>query len=429
MRVQTPTQTQPQPQPQAEDGPFLLPRLTLHAFCRSHAVMESMTEACAHERMVRVDSRVGGGGIDGAVQAIRGMQRAPQVIVVEVLPETTTLMADLERLAGVCSGHTRVFVIGHSNDMKLYQRLLREGASDYLLAPLAPGDFVAALARVLAAEAETETLGASVVVLGSRGGVGATTVACNLAYVLAEELALDTVLADLKLPFGAVASQFDVTPSLEHSVYLYSPALLDGPALEQLLVPKGARLKLLTAAPNLEACARGDAGLAFERLVPLLMGAHAMTISDTPLIWSPAAIAHLTQATQIVLVVTPDFAAAANAQAVMRQMRALRGAESRPIVVLNQMGVAQRQELKVTELAEIFGRPARELLTIAHDPRAFSISEQNGRVLSERAPTHDAARVFRALAARVAGRETPPSRVRILRSLAERLPAVRKLFG
>jgi len=242
-------------------GPVLLPRLTLAAYCRTLPVMEGLRAACAHPWMQPVRSQVAGGGIEGAVDALRGMVSPPDVIVVEVEGDTASVMADLERLAPVCGGRTRVFVIGHSNDVKLYQKVVREGACDYLLAPLVPQDFIDSLAHAMADASASETLESSVLVLGTRGGAGATTVACNLAVLLADRFGLDTALADLAFPFGAAASQLDSVANADHAHYLYAPELMDGAILERVLVAKGPRLRVLAAAPDLslragDRCAR-----------------------------------------------------------------------------------------------------------------------------------------------------------------------------
>ncbi len=389
-------------------GPVLLPPLTLAAFCRTMPVMEGLTEACAHPWMQPVRSQVAGGGIEGAVQALRGMVHAPDVIVVEVEGDPATVMADLERLAQVCSGQTRVFVIGHSNDVKLYQRVVREGACDYLLAPLAPEEFIESLAHALADESTAQAPGSAVIVLGARGGAGATTVACNLGFILAERFGLATAVADLNFPFGAAASHFDIVPNSEHAHHLYTPERMDASILERILVTKGPKLRVLAAAPDLAIRAQNDAIISHEKIVALLRTAHQVTVCDMPLIWGRPLDAALAHATDVVLVVSPDFAGAQNAQALIARIDALRGADRRAIILLNQMRAPQRQELTREELAQILGYGPEKLFTVAHDARAFSTSDQDGRVLSERVPGHAAVATFAAICVRLSGVPAPP---------------------
>jgi pilus assembly protein CpaE len=388
-------------------GPVLLPRLTLAAFCRTQQVMEGLREACAHPWMQPVRSEVASGGIDGAIQSLQGLVSALDVIVVEVEGTQSAVMADLERLAQVCSGRTRVFVIGHSNDVKLYQRVIREGACDYLLAPLVPLEFIESLAHALAESTGSETPGAAALVLGARGGAGATTVACNLAFLLAERFGFDTALADLNFPFGAAASHFDIVANAEHAHYLYTPELMDAAILDQILVPRGARLKILAAAPNLTLRAGRDALVSHEKIIALLRASHRVTVCDMPLVWGRPLDAELARATDVVLVVPPDFSGAQNAQTLIAHLDTLRGAERRALVVLNQMRAPQRRELTREEIAHILGYAPSDLFVIGHDARAFSTSEQEGKVLSERVPSHPAVATFASLCARLSGLPVP----------------------
>jgi len=106
-------------------------------------------------------------------------------------------------------------------------------------------------------------------------------------------------------------------------------------------------------------------------------------------------------------VVPPDFAGVQNAQALIARMDALRGPDRRAIIVLNQMRAPQRRELTREEVAQILGYVPGDLFAIAHDARAFSTSEQEGQVLSERAPAHAAVATFAAICARVSGVPVP----------------------
>src|SRR5690606_28842833 len=80
-----------------------------------------------------------------------------------------------------------------------YRELVRRGISDYLISPLAPLDIVRAVSGVFSAP-DSEPVGRVIAVVGAKGGVGASTVGHNIAFSLARDLSLDTVIADLDLP-------------------------------------------------------------------------------------------------------------------------------------------------------------------------------------------------------------------------------------
>ena len=66
-----------------------------------------------------------------------------------------------------------------------------------------------------------------IAVIGTRGGVGATSVAANLAWLLAEETKLKTALIDLDLWFGTVALSLDIEPTRGLREALENPARID----------------------------------------------------------------------------------------------------------------------------------------------------------------------------------------------------------
>src|SRR3546814_1972017 len=71
-------------------------------------------------------------------------------------------------------------------------------------------------------------LKARIAVIGSRGGVGSSTFAVNLAWILAEERKYKTTLIDLDLEFGTIALSLDLEPTRGLREALENPARVDG---------------------------------------------------------------------------------------------------------------------------------------------------------------------------------------------------------
>jgi pilus assembly protein CpaE len=92
-------------------------------------------------------------------------------------------------------------VIGKVNDVMLYRELVRRGVSDYVLAPVTALDVVRSVCNLFSAP-EAKAVGRIIAVVGAKGGVGASTIAHNVAWAIARDLALDSVVADLDLAFG-----------------------------------------------------------------------------------------------------------------------------------------------------------------------------------------------------------------------------------
>src|SRR5258708_22952221 len=138
------------------------------------------------------------GGKEAAKEAYR---TAPtrNVIIVEA-EGRGRILAGLDRLARVCDSGTRVVVIGRVNDVTLYRELVRRGVSDYVIAPVNALDVVRSICGLFSAP-EAKAVRRIIAIVGAMGGVRASTIAHNVAWAFALDLAPHSVVAALHLAF------------------------------------------------------------------------------------------------------------------------------------------------------------------------------------------------------------------------------------
>lgn len=369
-------------------------RMALIALCQSAGVRTAVSDACAHPTMARVRASVAVAGVDRFEHLVTEATESCRLgIVIYETPMGASrdqIMSELRRVADFCDETTNVFVVGHENDVLLYKTLLEEGVADYLVAPITQQDVLKSLSDRLATQGQGEA-GALFAVVGARGGAGATTVAANLAWLLATERQHNTCLLDLDLPFGGVATAFDCSPDPEISSLLYTPErIADAEMLDRLVVRKTERLALICAAPDLERARRRNRAEGQSHLSALLRAEFQSSVVDLPLEWNKACEELLEHATKVVLVTTPDFAGIPHAQVLLRHLAELR--TDAPIVVLNQVGTRDKDEWPVSEVKRALGLPVIE---IAAEMKAFSAGAVQGRPLSDLVPSHAAAKAFR----------------------------------
>ena len=139
--------------------------------------------------------------------------------------------ADIRSVVAATGGRTRIIAVGNVNDVALYRALREAGAADYLVKPFAADQLTAAIARSTAPEASNQTVNGrpqTVFITGARGGAGATTVAVDLSWYLAQREQLRIALLDLDLMFGSVALALDLEPSRGLHDILENPDRVDG---------------------------------------------------------------------------------------------------------------------------------------------------------------------------------------------------------
>lgn len=395
-----------------------LPRVTLQAFCETQDVAAAMQAVTADRRMDKVQARIQMGGPAAAVEAFRGAP-TPNVIVLETVTEPSALIANLEALAESCDPGTKVVVIGHVNDIQLYRELIRRGVSDYLVAPFGILDLLRTLSELYAASG-TATLGRTVAVVGAKGGVGASTVAHNVAWAIARNLDVSTVIADLDIAFGTAGLDFNQDPPQGIADAVFAPERLDANMLDRLLSRCSDNLSLLAAPAMLDRTI--DLGEdAFELLFDLLRGSVPCIVLDVPHLWTGWAKRALIGADEVAVVAAPELASLRNAKNLVDLLRAARPNDSMPRLILNQVGLPKRPEIDAGEFAKALG--IEVMSSIPFDAQLFGTAANNGQMIAEIQSGGKVAEAFVQIATVLTGRG---EQKRGKRSLLE--PLVAKLM-
>src|SRR5439155_26707454 len=97
------------------------------------------------------------------------------------------------------------------NDVTLYREMVRGGVSDYVIGTVDALDVVRSICGLFS-ELEAKAIGRIIAIVGAKGGVGASTVAHNVAWAIARDVGLDSVVADLDLAFGTAGLDYNQDP-------------------------------------------------------------------------------------------------------------------------------------------------------------------------------------------------------------------------
>jgi pilus assembly protein CpaE len=187
------------------------------------------------------------GNIDTAVTAL-GQLPSPRLLIVDI-SDVTDPLASVNELANVCEPNTDVIAIGDRNDIVLYRNLKYAGVAEYFFKPLV-GDVVTRACNSILNGTTTPLAtrtGKLVFILGVRGGVGATTIAVNIAWQLAETRQRWVMLLDLDLQGGDSALQLDAIPSHALREAVEHPERVDKLFLERAVIPVDHRIDLLAS--------------------------------------------------------------------------------------------------------------------------------------------------------------------------------------
>ncbi len=199
-------------------------------------------------------------------------EKSPQLLVVDI-SGVDDPVASLCELADVCDPDVSVVVVGEHNDVVLYRDMKNAGITEYFLKPLVWDQLIHTCKRILFPEnaAPSQRTGKLVFMLGVRGGAGATTIAINTAWHLAEARRRRTLLLDLDLQGGDIPLQLDTKPADALREALEHPERVDKLFLERGIKPITKRLDLLACLRPLQSSpdfTEEAARLLLEKLLP-----------------------------------------------------------------------------------------------------------------------------------------------------------------
>ena len=343
------------------------------------------------------------GGLRNAVQSL-SIMASPNILMVD-LSESGDPLNDINGLAEVCEPGTVVIAVGQVNDVRLYRDLMSSGIHDYLLKPLSPGQVRDALVNAQTIFSTPKNHDPSSVkkhistaVIGTRGGVGASTLATSLAWLFSADEKMPTALLDLDIHFGTGALALDLEPGRGLTDAIDNPGRIDGLFIERAMIRANDNLAILSAEAPMNSPLMTD-GAAFVQLEEEFRQAFEMTIVDLPrnmLINFPQLLSDV----NVVVVVTEmTLASARDAIRILSWLKA-NAAHIQPIVVANKVQASGSEISKADFEASIERKIS---FSVPYDFKAASNAAKLGQTFADANRSSKAASAIRDIAKAVMG--------------------------
>jgi pilus assembly protein CpaE len=276
-----------------------------------------------------------------ARQAIAALKKmpTPRTLIVDISGDEQPVSALVE-LSDVVEPDVRVLVIGDREDTNLYRQITRGlGVLEYVYKPLTRGMIDRLFAPWIGSAQPVQEItrgGRIVGVTGVRGGVGATTIAANLAWHFAEGVRRHTLLLDPNFHTGDAALMLGAKSGNGLRTILESPDRLDELFLERTAQPAGERLFVIAGEESL-----GDQPNvsvdSVAGLYNLVRRRFNFVVVDAPFRSDPFHRALFDLVQQRVLVTEPSLSATRDVMRMIALSTAT-GQRRAPVVVLNRAG-------------------------------------------------------------------------------------------
>ncbi len=393
-------------------GDRAIPRIAVHAFCARTASLNLLRTITTDRRMKNVTMDVFEGGVAAATQYYVN-ETTPNLLIIEGSGDPRQLLAELDSLAEYCDENIKVVVLGHTNDIRLYRELMRRGVSEYLVWPVDPVQMIRAIGNLFA-DPEAPFIGKTLAVTGVKGGVGASSIAHNLAWALTERCRVNATLVDLDLNFGTTGLDFNQDTQATIADALMSPDRFDEAVMGRLITKATDRLSLFTAPATLDRTYNLDPET-YVRVLEQVRGSVPFVVLDLPHIWTDWFKSTVISADELVVVAAPDLASLRNGKNLIDFLKAARPNDNPPKLVLNMVGLPKRPEIPAKDFGQAIG--VDPSMVLPFDAQLFGTAANNGQMIFDVAPESRVAQGIDQLAAQITGREIQTAKPSMLKKL------------
>ncbi|MFY9691731.1 MAG: hypothetical protein WAJ86_17460 [Candidatus Acidiferrales bacterium] len=283
---------------------------------------------------------------------------------------------------------------------------MRGGVQDFLPKPVQMDVLKAMLAR-FAEELGSEvrpSLDRLIVVMGSKGGVGATTVAVNIGVQLAVHARKRAVVLDFAQPLGNVHLLLDLRPQFGVRDAIDNLDRLDSHLFAGLITPHDTGLQVLAGATQPEEWQTISIS-ALERIVNVAQSNFDIVVMDMGSQFSSEWTPILKMARMILIIAETNVPSLWTLQRRLVALKGLGIEPGRARIVLNRWHKGDEEVLK--GIQKDIDRPV--FARIPNDFRKASASVNLGTPLLENAQSNGLSARYRQIAAQIAGVDPGPT--------------------
>ena len=383
-----------------EGGSRAVPAISAVAFCETPRTINLIDAVAGDRRMIQAVVDIHEGGMQTAIDYLQN-NATPNLLILESAADTSKMIAQIDELASHCDEGVQVLVIGATNDIALYRQLMTRGVSEYLVPPVSPVQVVRAIGDLFS-DPDAPFVGKSISVIGAKGGVGASTIAHNLAWALSENTMVNTALVDLDLSFGTTALDFNHESQQTVLDALMDPDRIDDAVVGKLLSKATDRLSLFAAPASVNQVIHIEDD-SYATVINSVRRMMPYVVLDLPHGWNGWLYQTLITSDEVVLICQPDLASLRNGKNMIDQVKAARPNDRPPRLIINMMGVPKRPEIPVRDFASAIGVEPEVILPF--DPQLFGTASNNGQMISETDPAAKPSLAIDYLATVMTGRE------------------------
>ncbi len=326
------------------------------------------------------------GGFAAAAEALAQRPSPPDYIILDIDGHGEEILAELDHFAQHCEPTVRVVALGTINDINFYRELKARGVLEYLPHPVSASAVRAVLLQSATHyTAQTASSGACTVIsfMSAASADGATTLALNTAYALAEEYNQPVVLIDMDYQFGLISKSLDLAaPFGIRELFDYPERGLDNVLINKMLVKYKDKLSII-AAPNelrLQPKIRPEI---IRELISVLRTQFRFIVVDVPHVWTDWNAAMLSYSDHVVMVAQLWLRSLTHATRLLSAWQSVGIAQGDVSLVVNRSGAKFKEGVTVKDFERICRHPINGFIN--NDVKTVTQAENHAQTIMESA--------------------------------------------
>ncbi|MGE5373235.1 MAG: response regulator [Solirubrobacterales bacterium] len=289
-----------------------------------------------------------------------------------------------------------VIIMSETSELQYLKKAMFAGARDYLVKPFNADELVDTIKRTYQIEQQRmASIEASsgekkksvmknpqaILVFGTKGGSGKTSIAVNLAIQLYQITNRKVVLIDLDLQFGDVAIFTNLNPKRSIAELVQEASKMDINLMENYLMPHPSGIKVLPG-PLKPEDSELVTGEHIMDILSLLRQHYDYIVIDTPPVFQDATLSAMDMASRILLVVSMDIPTIKNTRLTLHLLETL-NQKAKCRLVLNR--ASDKFGVNVSEVEQTLDFPisfqvpsdGKVAVPAANSGNPFVVSEPN----------------------------------------------------
>jgi pilus assembly protein CpaE len=306
----------------------------------SEETRNNIKDLLSLEKKIEITGEASNG--EEAIMAVKEIR--PDIVLMDINMPVMDGIKATEALTLMTPG-SQVIIMSVQGESEYLRKAMVAGAREYLLKPFSNDELIECIFKVFDMETKKRVSASSIrsaenittkifTVFSTKGGVGKTTIASNLAVSISRMYKKKVALIDLDLQFGDVSIMLNVSVKNTISELIKELNQPDNILIDDYLVTHFSGVRVLPA-PNKPEYAEYITSAHVERILQSLIGSYHYIIIDTSANFHETVLTSLDVSDKILFISTLDLPTIKNVKSGLDVMDSLHYPRNKINMVLN----------------------------------------------------------------------------------------------